>query len=429
MSEKKSVVNLSNKSVYGWALYDWANSAFATTIMAGFFPIFFKTYCSEGVSVTVSTARLGLANSTGTLIICLLAPLLGAIADAGAYKKKFLAFFTFTGAVATACLTSLKPGDWSMAIFIYGTAAVSFAACLCFYDSLLPEVATPKTVDRVSALGFALGYIGGGLLFSLNVWMFHDPARFGLADPLSAVKASFGTVSAWWLLFTLPLLLWVREKTPATSGSFTTHIKTGLKELGHTIRHLRQLKTLLLFLAAFFLYNDAVGTTMKMAVDYGVAIGFAPNRLVLALLMVQFIAFPSTLLFGKFAHHFQAKTCIYACIGVYILGLLWASRMHASWEFFVLAAFVGSVQGGIQAISRSFFTRLIPEGKAGEFFGFYNLVGKFSGLAGPTVVGLVGYWSGEPRYGILSIIVFFVAGALVLTRVPEETSDKSNDPK
>jgi len=411
-----------NKSVFGWALYDWANSAFATTVLAGFFPIFFKTYLSEGVSVTVSTARLGLANSAGTLIICLLAPVLGAIADSGSYKKKFLAFFTLVGALATASLATLGPGDWSAAILIYGTAAVAFAACLCFYDSLLPGVATPATVDRVSALGFALGYIGGGLLFAVNVWMFQDPVRFGLTGPIAAVKGSFGTVGFWWILFTIPLLLWVYEAPAAVPGPIGSHIRSGVRELGHTIRHLRELKALLLFLIAFFLYNDAVGTTMKMAVDYGVAIGFAPGQLIIALLMVQFIAFPSTLLFGKFAHHFHAKTSIYACIVVYILALLWASRMRESWEFFVLAAMVGSVQGGIQAISRSYFTRLIPAKKAGEFFGFYNLVGKFSGLAGPAVVGMVGYWTGEPRLGILSIIFFFVAGALMLTRVKEQTA-------
>ncbi len=406
-----------NRSVLSWALYDLANSAFATTVLAGFFPIFFKTYCSDGTPVTVSTARLGLANSAGTLLICLVAPILGSIADSGSYKKRLLAFFTLLGAVTTAALATLGRGDWQSAVVIYGAAAVAFAASLCFYDSLLPGVSTPKTVDAVSALGFSLGYIGGGLLFALNVWMFQDPARFGLASDVHAIKVSFISVGVWWILFTVPLMIWVPEKPSASADHWRGHVRRGLTELGNTLRRVRNFKRVFVFLAAFFLYNDAVGTTMKMAVDYGVAIGFAPGSLILALLLVQFIGFPATLAFGQVTKYIHAKTAIYLCIGVYVLAILWAARMHSSWEFFVLAALVGCVQGGIQSISRAYFTRLIPNEKSAEFFGFYNLVGKFSGLAGPTVVGMVGYWTGEPRFGILSIVLLFIAGAAVLTRV------------
>jgi MFS transporter, UMF1 family len=410
------------RAIWGWAMYDWANSAFATTVMAGFFPIFFKTYASAGTPVTQSTAMLGLCNSFGVALVCLAAPLLGAIADSGSYKKRFLMIATLAGALMTAVLAWVPPGAWFSAALIYTAAGFSFAACLCFYDSLLPGVSVAGNVDSISALGFAMGYIGGGLLFALNIVMLVHPGWFGLPNAVSGIRASFLTVSIWWIIFTAPLLLWVREPQGERIGwkTLAHHSRQGFQELGRTLSHARQLRTLLLFLGAFFLYNDGVGTTMKMAIDYGIAIGFKPFHLVLALLMVQFIGFPATLAFGRIATHVQAKTIIFFCIAVYVAGILWAAHMRRPWEFFALAALIGGVQGGIQAISRSFFSRLIPPAKSAEFFGFYNLMGKFSGLLGPALVGLITLGTGANRIGILAIAGLFIAGALLLTTVDED---------
>lgn len=412
------------RALQGWALYDWANSAYATTVMAGFFPIFFKTVASAGVPPTESTAALGTANSIGVLIVCLAAPFLGAIADAGGHKKKFLALFTALGIAGCLGLAAVPAGGWKMAALVYTLTGVAFAGGLCFYDSLLPSVSAPEQMERSSALGFALGYIGGGILFTVNIMMLARPAWFGLSSPESAIRASFVTVAAWWTIFSLPLFRWVPE--PQVSNRTSTWggaIRQGVRELPRTARDLKQLRTLLLFLGAFFLFNDGVGTTMKMAVDYGLAIGFSPVHLTVALLGVQFIGFPATLVAGRLAERWAPKTVIFLCIGVYLAGILWASRMTRLWEFFTLAAAIGCVQGGIQSISRAFYARLIPRAKAAEFFGFYNLMGKMSGLLGPALVGWVALGSGTNRIGILSIATLFLAGGAVLTRVDPRRGD------
>jgi MFS transporter, UMF1 family len=407
----------SARTVWSWALYDWANSAFATTVIAGFFPIFFKTYLSAGSDVTVSTAKLGLGNSMATLLVGLLAPALGAVADSGAYKKRFLIFFTLLGAATTAGLGLLSPGAWKPAVLLYTFAGFCFAAALCFYDSFLPQVARAERIDYVSALGFALGYIGGGILFAVNIWMFKNPALFGLSSGIAAIKASFITVAAWWLLFTLPFALWVPEPK-LRPGRIGAHIHHGLGELAVTFRQIRMHKAAFFFLIAFYLYNDGVGTTMKMAVDYGISIGLKPGALVLALLMVQFIGFPTTLLFGRLSTRVHPKHAILACIAAYVVGVIGAARMTHVSEFFALAALIGCVQGGIQSLSRSYFSRLIPSGKSAQFFGFYNLMGKFSGLVGPVLIGAVGVQSGSSRLGILSLALLFVAGGFFLRFVP-----------
>jgi MFS transporter, UMF1 family len=410
---------LKRKEVWGWALYDWGNSAFATTVMVAFFPVLFKNYFAAGQSVTESTAKLGLFNALATLIVALLAPLLGAAADKGSRKKAFLATAAFLGALATAGIGLAHSGQWLLAgmFFMFGSAG--FGASISFSDSLLNNIASEKEVHGVSALGFSLGYLGGGLLFALNLFMVAKPEIFGLADKTEAVKASFVTVGIWWAIFTIPLLMWVKEPK-FKSEPLVASIKNALKELKQTALSVKVQRPAFLFLLAYLVYNDGVGTSIKMAVDFGLSIGLDSTQLSLAILMVQFVGFPLTLLFGWLARRFHPKTAIYLCLLVYFCVTLWAVFMKSINEFFVMAAVIGCVQGGVQAISRSYFAQLIPDGKSGEFFGFFNMLGRFSGLIGPLIMAGVGLVTGNSRLGLLAVALFFVVGAWILSKVDRQ---------
>ena len=399
-------------------MYDWANSAFATTVMAGFFPIFFKTYWSQGVEVTKSTAMLGVANSVAGLSVAVVAPILGAIADSGSHKKKFLIFFAYMGALSTAGLYFVQRGEWIFAVLMYALGTIGFSGGIIFYDSLLPSIAKEKNIDVVSAIGYAMGYLGGGLLFALNVWMALSPQTFGFSDSGQAVKVSFLTVGIWWGVFTIPIILLVPE--PDLGRKPTHHsIRSGFHQLLRTFKKIRHLKMVFLFLLAYWLYIDGVDTIIRMAVDYGLSIGFRSQDLIVALLITQFIGFPSAIAFGFLGKKIGAKRAIYLAIAVYIFVVFWAMGMDKPREFYVLAGTVGLVQGGIQALSRSLYSRLIPHDQSAEFFGFYNLLGKFSVIMGPLVIGLAGLLSKNPRVGIGSILIFFILGSVLLYFVNE----------
>ncbi|MBN2397784.1 MAG: MFS transporter [Deltaproteobacteria bacterium] len=420
------------KSIISWALYDWANSAFATTVMAAFFPIFFKKFWSAGVDPVESTAKLGLANSIAGMLVALCAPVLGAIADRGGAKKKFLLFFAFMGVVMTASLYLVSQGDWVLAIAVYVLATVGFSGGNIFYDSLLPAVASDKRMDFVSALGFSLGYLGGGLLFALNVTMTLKPALFGFADAGTAVRFSFLSVAAWWALFSIPVFLFVREPAGEKTVAAGAAVAGGLRQLRRTFEEIRHLRVIFLFLIAYWLYIDGVDTIIRMALDYGMSIGFDSNDLILALLITQFVGFPSAIAFGYLGGKIGTKRSIYIAIAVYLCVTIYASFITRASEFYVLAIVIGLVQGGIQALSRSLYARMIPVDKAGEFFGFYNLIGKFSVVAGPIFIGVtallvrsMGYSSDiASRVSITSIAVLFVAGAVLLFFVDEKAGKK-----
>lgn len=404
------------REVWSWALYDWANSAFATTVMAGFFPLFFKQYWSAGLEVTRSTFALGVANSGSSLVIVLAAPLLGAIADRGGRRKRFLAVSALIGIGLTAALFLVERGHWQLAALLYALATIGFAGSLIFYDALLVSVARPQRYDAVSAFGFALGYIGGGILFALNVAMVLNPGWFGLADEAEAVRWSFVTVSLWWLLFSLPLMFWVREPGPAGEQAADS-IRAGLRQLRETFREVRRLRVVFYFLLAYWFYIDAVDTIVRMAVDYGLSIGLESNSLITALLITQFVGFPAALLFGYFGGRFGPKRGIYLGLSVYVGVVLWASQMETEAEFYALAVVIGLVQGGVQALSRSLYARLIPPEKCAEFFGFFNMLGKFAAVIGPILVGWTSAMTGEPRLSLLVLLVLFALGAFFLGRV------------
>lgn len=407
----------SRRTVYAWAFYDWANSAFATTVMAGFFPLFFKEYWNSGVADTVSTFRLGLANSMASLVVVLCAPLLGAIADHLDRRKGFLLLFAALGVVMTGALHFVAAGDWQLAALCYGLAILGFSGGNLFYDALLLGVARPAQLDRVSALGFALGYLGGGLLFAFNVLMVLYPDWFGLPDKATAVRVSFLSVALWWAVFSVPLFLLVPEARAAEAVRARVAITRGLAQLRRTLREIGRLPHTFLFLLAYWLYIDGVDTIVRMAVDYGLSLGFPSNSLIVALLITQFVGFPAAIAFGRLGDRIGARAGILAALAVYVVVTAWGAFMSAVWEFYVLAVVIGLVQGGVQSLSRSLYARLIPPGRSAEFFGFYNMLGKFAAVLGPALMGWVGVLSGSPRIGILSVLVLFVAGAALLLRV------------
>jgi len=411
------------KSIYSWALYDWANSAYATTVMAGFFPLFFKSYYSVDVASTTSTAHLGFASSISSLVIVLIAPLLGSIADVSSLKKRFLFLFSYLGILMSAMLWLVEAGEWQTALFIYILGNIGFMGSNIFYDALLQSVSTKKNVDFVSGLGFSLGYLGGGILFSVNVWMFKDFAFFGFEDQAAAIKASFLSVALWWALFSIPLLLFVKEDK-RESSEVTTKIKDGYLRLKRTFTKIRQLRHLSLFLVAYWLYIDGVDTIIRMAVDYGMALGFDSSSLIMALLLVQFVGFPATLLFTKISEFTGTKGAIYIAISIYLFIIVWAAMMSEVSEFYMLAIMIALVQGGIQALSRSYYSRMIPEGYSAEFFGFYNFIGKFAAIFGPLLIALVALFTQNSRVSIASISVLFLLGAVLLYFVDEKKGEK-----
>lgn len=417
--------NVSTKrAVLAWALYDWANSAFATTVMAGFFPVFFKEYWSSGTDVTVSTFQLGAANSLASIVVAVLAPLLGAVADRGRFRKRFLLLFALLGIVMTAGLAAVEHGEWQIAAALYVLAAIGFSGSIIFYDSLLVTVADPATMDSVSSLGYALGYLGGGLLFALNVAMTLFPQAFGLSGAAEAIRLSFLSVALWWTLFSIPLFLGVREHRAVSALSPASAVREGWKQLRQTFAAVRRLRVVFVFLVGYWLYIDGVDTIVRMAVDYGMSLGFRSQSLIVALLITQFVGFPAALAFGWVGRKWGAKRGIFICLGVYLGVTLWGYGMDRESEFFVLAAVIGLVQGGIQALSRSLYTRLIPPGQSAEFFGFYNLLGKFAAVAGPLLMGWAALLTGNPRSSILSISVLFVLGGVMLARVDEKEGQR-----
>lgn len=576
---------IKDKKVFGWVMYDWANSAFATTVMAGFFPIFFKTYWSAGANVNESTALLGLANSIASLVVALMAPILGAIADQSAGKKKFLIFFAYMGVLLTGCLFLVEFGNWVLAVFLYVLGTVGFSGANVFYDGLLTDVADEKKIDYISAKGFALGYLGGGLLFLLNVLWFLKPGLFGLPEEVTSIiqdrltkdatiiqiaedkdftipheinvgtavitsvfttlfeevpldkkkyhnyikikaslpekvnvalidstvsfggykkgdileynpadsifiitnltrkiadsdsvqfvlknkitftdfkqqtllgveglenhfgkvsvesdflqppikylsiRISFLSVALWWAIFTIPLIVYVKERRKSKEKVVKiNYIKMGFGQLKHTFNKIRHMKVVFLFLLAYWLYIDGVDTIIRMAVDYGMSIGFPSSSLIVALLITQFVGFPSALLFGKLGEKWDVKKSIFIGIAVYLCVTIWGVMMTRVVEFYVLAIVIGLVQGGIQALSRSFYSRLIPKDQSAEFYGFYNMLGKFAAILGPIIMGSVGLLVRHAGYsaniasrtGIASISILFIAGAILLYFVDEE---------
>ena len=415
-SEKKII----NKEVLSWAFYDWANSAFATTVMAGFFPIFFKSYWAGDLSGPESSAWLGTANSVSGLAIVCIAPFLGALADITNKKKLFLGLFAFLGIITTGSLFFIAQGMWVTAMLVYVFACIGFSGGNVFYDSLLINVSSDQDRNRVSALGYSLGYLGGGFLFVLNVAMYQSPEFFGLKSITEAVLFSFLSVSVWWGVFSIPIFKYVNENpiNKVEIKASNLFIQS-LQRVISTFKDIRRYKTLSLFLLAYWLYMDGVDTIVRMALAYGADIGLEASDMILALIITQFVGFPATILYGILGDKLGLKLMLSVGIIGYIFVTIFSIFITNISGFYFLATVIGLFQGGVQSISRTIFSQLIPPEKATEFFGFYNLVGKSAVVFGPILVGWISYIFDNPDYGILSLLLLFIPGLLVLWRVPK----------
>jgi UMF1 family MFS transporter len=406
---------LLQKRVLAWALYDWANSSFACTVMVVFFPLFFKQFLTVGQSATVSTLWLGIINGVSSFVLAVLAPWLGTLADKSQAHLRLLMLFTAIGIVPTALLAWVGAGDWQIAAVLFGIASLGFWGGVIFYDSMLMHVAPAGRLDSTSGFGYALGYLGGGLLLTVNVLMYGKPQWFGLPNQEAAVRVAFVSVAGWWLLFSIPIFR-TRLARPAAASSLSAKgaWRASLIELANTVRDVRRYRAVVLFLFAYWLYIDGVNTMMKMAVDYGLSLKFPADSLIAGILIIQFIGFPATLLFGWLGDRISPLLGIFVAIGVYCAVTLYAVMMTRIGEFYVMAVAIGCVQGAVQSMSRSYYGSLIPAERSGEFFGFYNMMGKAAAVLGPLLMGFTAFLTGSSRISIVSLVVLFIGGAAML---------------
>jgi UMF1 family MFS transporter len=413
-------LGLHRPELRAWAMYDWANSAFQTTVITAVFPRFFGDYAAAGLAPVDATARFAWATTIAVTVTAIIGPILGAIADVRGLKKTFLAVSMSVGVVATLLMATISQGGWAFAAMVFIIANIGIAASFVFYDSLLPHIAAPNEIDRVSTSAYAIGYLGGGVLLLMNLAWILSPATFGLADTVAAIRLSFVSVAVWWLVFSLPLFFRVPEPAPALeSGEQRSDHPVGVAfvRLRETFRELRGYRQAFLMLVAFLLYNDGIQTIIRMASIYGAEVGIDRNAQIAAFVIVQFVGVPCSFVFGALAHRIGAKQGVFIGIAVYVGISVLGYFMTAAWQFFALAFLVGTVQGGTQALSRSLFARMIPKHKSSEYFGFFAVFEKFAGIAGPSLFAASVTLFASSRAAVLSIIVFFVLGALVLTRV------------
>jgi UMF1 family MFS transporter len=405
-----------------WAWYDWANSAYFTTVITAVFPGFYATYAAAGLEPAQATARFAAITTLSVATIAIAAPVLGALADHSGIKKRLLAAFLMVGVSACAAMVFIGEGDIGLASVLFFVGNVGVSGSLVFYDSLLPHVATGHDTDRVSAAGYALGYLGGGTLLLLNLAWILQPALFGFAGTASAIKASFVSVAIWWAAFSLPLFRHVpepphRASSPTEAGSATA---VAFGRLGRTFREVRRYRQAFLLFLSMLLYQDGIQTIIRMAAVYGAEIGIAQTPQIAAFVMVQFLGIPCALLFGSLGARIGTKRAIFVAIAVYAAATILGYFMTTVTHFFILAALVATVQGGAQALSRALFARMVPADRTSEFFGFFAVAERFATVLGPIVFTLSVAITGSSRSAVLVVLLFFVAGAWLLSLVDEE---------
>ncbi|NRA34721.1 MAG: MFS transporter [Polyangiaceae bacterium] len=393
-------------------MYDWGQSAFTTTIISAVFPIFFISVASSGLPKEQASFHFALTTTIALSVVAFCSPLLGAIADRRPIKKTLLGAFTAVGVIATLLMVFIGEGQWQLAAVLFAIANIGAAGSLIFYDSLLPHLAKNDELDRLSTAGYALGYVGGGILLAINIAGILNYEALGFATKSDATRASFATAAIWWAVFSVSLLRTVPE--PAVNPEINRQRFAIAAQLRQTFAELRSYRHALLFLFAFLIYNDGIGTIIRLATAYGTELGLPSSALIGAVLLVQFVGIPFTFLFGAIAGKIGAKSSIYVALAAYagicVLGYYMTSVTH----FYVIAALVGVVQGGCQALSRSLFAGMIPKHKSSEFFGLFSVFNKFAGIIGPGLFSLIIYTTGSSRLGILAIIAFFVLGGLLL---------------
>ena len=413
-------LGLHRPELRAWAMYDVANSAFSTTVITAIFPVYFTSVAAAGLPPGEATRLIARTTTIALATSAVLAPFLGALADYAPIKKRLLGLFMAIGCIAAGCLALVGRGDWFLAAVCFGIGNVGFTASLTFYDSLLPHIARDDDIDRVSTGGYALGYLGGGVLLALNVAWILSPATFGLRDASQASRLSFASVALWWFLFSIPLFRRVPEPaTRAGRGAQSLAALTAASFAGlvQTVRELSRYRDALLLLVAFVIYADGIGTIQRLATSYGAELGIEQGALITAILLVQFAGVPFAFLFGMLAGRIGAKASVFVGLGVYVILTIAAYYMKTERDFYILAFMVATVQGGTQALSRSLFASMIPKARSSEFFGFFSIFEKFGAILGPAVFEMASRTTGSSRNAILSVVVFFVAGAAVLALV------------
>jgi MFS transporter, UMF1 family len=404
------------KAIWAWTMYDWANSTFATTIMAAVLPVYYTSVAAAGVTPNIATAMWGYTSSIGALLAAIISPILGAMADFRGSKKNFLTIFMVIGVTATALMFFIRTGNWLLASILFIFGQIGFAGSLVYYDALLPHVADPDEIDQVSSRGYAMGYIGGGILLAVNLGMIMLTPS-GMTELMT--RLCFITVAIWWFVFTLPLLKYVNEpKRRILQGEENSNpLQASFSRLGNTFKEIRKYRDLSLFLLSFWVYANGIGTIIVMATAYGNELGFGRTTLIGTLLMVQFLAAPFAILFGRLANKLGTKRAIYLSLVIYSIIAVMGFFLYHEWQFWVLGALVATVQGGSQALSRSLIGRMMPKSKSAEFYSFFSVFEKFANILGPALFAVVSQLTGHSRLSIISLVIFFLAGVAILMKV------------
>ena len=413
-------LGLGRRDLRAWAIYDLAQAAFQTTIIAAIFPIYFHKVAAADTAPALATSRFAWATTWSILIVAVITPFLGAMADYAAIKKKLLAFFTGVGVVSAALLYFVTRGDWFYALIVFTIGNVGVACAFAFYESLLPHLVEPDQLDIVSAAGYGIGYIGGGTMLAIDMLLMVKPEWFGIPDRGVAVRTTFVGVAVWWTVFSIPIFRQVAEpprRLEADEHAGQSAFTTSVKRLVETFHELRLYRQAFMLLLAFLLYNDGIQTIIRMATTYGTEIGIDETAMLGALLVTQFIGIPFAFVFGKFAERVGAKPAVFVGLGVYVIITMLAYFMHSAWQFFALGMMVGMVQGGTQALSRSLFASMIPRHKSSQFFAFFGVFERYAGILGPAIFAWMAAHSGTSRNAILSVLGFFIIGAVLLTFV------------
>jgi UMF1 family MFS transporter len=419
-------LGLDRPDLRAWALYDWANSAFQTTIIAAVFPIYYAEVAARGLPPPVATSRFMWATAIAILIVAIVAPILGAVADYRAVKKRMLAAFLVIGVAATAAMYFIGPGDWPLALQLFVAGNVGVAGTIVFYESLLPHLVPPgddEALDRVSSAGYAIGYLGGGVLLAINVLMITKPSLLGIPDVGTATRLTFVSVAIWWAVFSIPLFVRVPEPLVVGMGgpsSLAHTIRAAFARLGTTFRELRRYRQAFLLLLAFLIYNDGIQTMIRAATIYGTEIGLNTTLMIAALLLTQFIGVPCAFMFGRLAGRIGPKRAVFIGLLVYAFITILGYFMRTGAHFLALAILVGTVQGGTQALSRSMFASMIPRDRSSEFFAFFSVFERYAGVLGPVLFAWMISVSGRGRNAILAVLAFFVIGAAILSFVDLE---------
>lgn len=408
---------MDQKAVRGWAMYDWANSAFATTMMAAVLPIFYNDVAAGSLDSTTAQSYWGYTQSIAMLLVAVLAPVLGAIADLSGSKVRFLRFFSYLGILSSILFVFVGKGDYLLASLLITLGTIGFSGGNTFYDALLTDLVPFDKRDYISSKGYAYGYIGGGVLLAVNLAMIMKPGWFLLPSASAGTYVSFVSVGIWWFLFSLPLFRHVKDRPVQTGFSMSQYTAAGLRRVGQTTKEITRYPELLKFIIAFWFFNDGINTIITMATIYGRGIGIDSKDLIGALLITQFVGIPFTLMFGKIAERLGSKPSLYLSLGIYVLIVILGYFMQTASHFYLLAILVGFVQGGSQSIARSIYSNLVPAARSAEFFGFLSVSSKFASIFGPFTFALVGQLTGSSRAGILSLVLFFAIGIVLLATV------------